>query len=190
MEVDRPHRRLQKEFEQELGDDYRFDDKALYLIKDNEKYDIIPEIINGKNIADYIDPDIFEKLEQLEREEELREAAGFYHSDSDELDAEEEEIRKQAVEIRKQKKIRLQEHRMKKGPSNAPVLPRKAAMRVEKFSRAGQKRKLQDMEVEMDDDGDEEMLVGSVVLGSWYFLRVITCSWHSLDVYDALSSVP
>jgi nucleolar GTP-binding protein len=38
---------------------------------DNEewKYDIRPEIINGKNIADYVDQDILEKLDQLEKEE-------------------------------------------------------------------------------------------------------------------------
>jgi len=36
----------------------------------------VPEMYNGHNIADYIDPDIFEKLEQLEKEEELREQAG------------------------------------------------------------------------------------------------------------------
>ena len=82
MEIDAAPRKLQKHLEQEL-DEYRFDDRALYLIKDEEKYDIIPEIINGKNIADYIDADIFDKLEQLEKEEELREAAGVYAPDDD-----------------------------------------------------------------------------------------------------------
>ena len=81
MQVDNSDRKLQKHLEQELLEEYKFDDKALYFVKDDEKYDIIPEIINGKNIADYIDEDIFEKLEQLEKEEELREAAGVYDSD-------------------------------------------------------------------------------------------------------------
>jgi nucleolar GTP-binding protein len=31
----------------------------------------VPEIYNGKNIADYVDPDIWEKLAQIEREEEM-----------------------------------------------------------------------------------------------------------------------
>lgn len=74
-------KKLQKDYEQELLEDYQFDDRALYFVKDEEKYDIIPEIIDGKNIADYIDADIFEKLEQLEKEEEMREAAGVYESD-------------------------------------------------------------------------------------------------------------
>ena len=45
--------------------------------------DVIPEIMDGKNIADFIDPDIAEKLEALEREEEKLQAEGFYDSDSD-----------------------------------------------------------------------------------------------------------
>lgn len=55
-----------------------------YLLKDpswNE--DIIPEIMDGKNVADFIDPDIAEKLEALEREEERLQAEGFYESDED-----------------------------------------------------------------------------------------------------------
>lgn len=33
------------------------------------KYDLVPEILDGKNIADYVDKDILEKLKQLEDEE-------------------------------------------------------------------------------------------------------------------------
>jgi len=47
------------------------------------KEDAIPEIMDGKNVADFIDPDIAEKLEALEREEERLEAEGFYASDDD-----------------------------------------------------------------------------------------------------------
>ena len=47
------------------------------------KMDRIPEIMDGKNIADFIDPDIAEKLEALEREEEKLQAEGFYESNSD-----------------------------------------------------------------------------------------------------------
>lgn len=32
----------------------------------------------GHNVSDYIDPEIFKKLEDLEKEEGLREEAGFY----------------------------------------------------------------------------------------------------------------
>jgi len=40
------------------------------------RYDIVPEFWQGHNIADYIDPEIFSKLEALEKEEELREKSG------------------------------------------------------------------------------------------------------------------
>lgn len=43
----------------------------------------MPEVQDGKNIADFIDPDIVEKLEELEREEERLEAAGFYDDEDD-----------------------------------------------------------------------------------------------------------
>lgn len=155
MEVEGQKKKLQKHYEQELIEDYKFDDKALYFVKDDEKYDIIPEIINGKNIADYIDVDIFEKLEALEREEELRENAGVYDSSGDELNTDEEEIREQAAAIRKQKKIRIQEHREKKGHGrNAAILPRKASIRNESF---GKSRKRKSGEMDIDSDGDIDM---------------------------------
>ncbi len=42
-----------------------------YVIPEEWKYDVLPEIYNGKNIADFVDPDIWEKLEELEKEEDL-----------------------------------------------------------------------------------------------------------------------
>jgi len=45
--------------------------------------DIMPEIMDGKNIADFIDPDIAEKLEAFEREEEKLQAEGFYDNDEE-----------------------------------------------------------------------------------------------------------
>ena len=39
--------------------------------------------MDGKNIADFIDPDIAEKLEALEREEERLQVDGFYDSEED-----------------------------------------------------------------------------------------------------------
>jgi nucleolar GTP-binding protein len=43
----------------------------------------MPEIMDGKNVADFIDPDIEEKLEALEREEEKLIAEGFYDSEEE-----------------------------------------------------------------------------------------------------------
>ena len=46
-----------------------------------EAYDAIPEIWEGKNIADFVDPDIMAKLDALEKEEEEREKNEFYKLD-------------------------------------------------------------------------------------------------------------
>jgi len=55
-----------------------------YILANPEwKMDVIPEIMDGKNIADFVDPDITEKLEALECEEEKLQAEGYYESDSD-----------------------------------------------------------------------------------------------------------
>lgn len=53
-----PTRKLEKDIEAELGDDYVLDLKKHYDLPDEFKYDVIPEIWEGHNIADYIDPDI------------------------------------------------------------------------------------------------------------------------------------
>ena len=45
------------------------------LANDEWKFDSVPEIMDGKNISDFIDPEIDELLEQLEREEDERIAA-------------------------------------------------------------------------------------------------------------------
>jgi nucleolar GTP-binding protein len=46
-----------------------------YKLKNPDwRFDNIPEIVDGHNIADFIDPDILARLEELEREEEEREA--------------------------------------------------------------------------------------------------------------------
>ena len=43
-----------------MGDDYVLNLKKNYDIEGDQKYDIIPEIWEGHNIVDYIDPDIFD----------------------------------------------------------------------------------------------------------------------------------
>ena len=42
---------------------------------DSWKYDIMPEIMDGRNIADFVDPDIEAQLAQLEKEEDALAAA-------------------------------------------------------------------------------------------------------------------
>lgn len=45
--------------------------RKLYKLADPSwNHDIVPEIMDGHNIADFVDPDIEEKLQALELEEE------------------------------------------------------------------------------------------------------------------------
>ena len=54
-----PQRKLAKDLENELGEDYYMDMRQHWDLKnDDEKHDVIPEIFLGKNVADFIDPDI------------------------------------------------------------------------------------------------------------------------------------
>merc|ERR1719435_208396 len=97
--------KTERDIQLELGDDYSVDLKKKYDLPDDQKYDVIPEHWNGHNIADYIDPDIMEKLEQLEKEEEAREKAGFYDSEESEEDESYAEIKELATKIRQKKAI-------------------------------------------------------------------------------------
>lgn len=87
------------------------------------KFDDIPEILDGKNIADYVDPDIDAKLEILEKEEEQliaeAEAAAMGDDESD-LD-EEEEAAVEAIRERK-KQFRIMSH--VNSTDNKPMMPR------------------------------------------------------------------
>uniref|UniRef100_A0A5F9CVJ0 Nucleolar GTP-binding protein 1 n=1 Tax=Oryctolagus cuniculus TaxID=9986 RepID=A0A5F9CVJ0_RABIT len=94
------------------------------LMNSSEKYDKIPEIWEGHNIADYIDPAIMKKLEELEKEEELRTAAGEYDSDSESEDEEMVEIRQLAKQIREKKKLKILESKEKN--TQGPRMPRTA----------------------------------------------------------------
>ncbi|XP_068213596.1 GTP-binding protein 4 [Palaemon carinicauda] len=81
-EEPKPLKRLERDLEEELVEDYTLDlNKNKDLENDEWKYDVIPHIWNGHNIADFIDPEIFSKLEKLEAEEEERLKNGYYDLD-------------------------------------------------------------------------------------------------------------
>uniref|UniRef100_A0A0V0G4Q4 Nucleolar GTP-binding protein 1 n=1 Tax=Triatoma dimidiata TaxID=72491 RepID=A0A0V0G4Q4_TRIDM len=126
-------KKLERDIEVELGDDYVLDLKKNYDLPEEYKYDIIPEMIDGHNIADYIDPDIFKKLEELEHEETLREEAGFYAVPKIELDSTLQDIKELAAQIRDKKAIMKQEARVRKA-STKPVMPRTATPKVRERS--------------------------------------------------------
>ncbi|KAG5265272.1 hypothetical protein AALO_G00240420 [Alosa alosa] len=146
MEVDAPKRKLERDLELELGDDYILDlQKYWDLMNAEEKQDKIPEIWEGHNIADYIDPDIMKKLEDLEREEELRERAGEYESDSESEDEEMQEIRQLASQIREKRKLKILQSREK--DTMGPRMPRTA----KKVDRATLEKEMTGLGLDMED---------------------------------------
>ncbi|CDP17374.1 unnamed protein product [Coffea canephora] len=100
--------------------------KHYILANDEWKDNIMPEIMDGHNVYDFIDPDILQRLEKLEREEGIRqeqEANDDFEMDGAELTAEEQEA---LAEIRKKKSFLIQQHRMKKSTAESrPIVPRK-----------------------------------------------------------------
>jgi len=99
----------------------RVDWKKTYDLADPEwKFDKIPEIMNGHNIADFIDPEIERQLEALELEEEhLIEVANEEDEDSfDELDEEEMEL---LQAIRDKKKVLKKKHNLESGHNKTTI---------------------------------------------------------------------
>lgn len=93
------------------------------LAVDEWKHDTVPEIINGKNVADFVDPDIFDRLEELEREEERLAADGFYDSEEDIADSDEDAINLTSAAIRRRKDQIRQDHSDRKHQGR-PIIPR------------------------------------------------------------------
>ncbi|XP_062386794.1 nucleolar GTP-binding protein 1 [Sardina pilchardus] len=146
MEVDAPKRKLERDLELELGDDYILDlQKYWDLMNAEEKQDKIPEIWEGHNIADYIDPDIMKKLEALEHEEDLRERAGEYDSDSSSEDEEMQEIRQLASQIREKRKMKILQSREKE--TMGPRMPRTA----KKVDRSTLEQEMTGLGLDMED---------------------------------------
>jgi len=139
---DPERRKLARDIEAEQGGAgvFNVDLKENYILENDEwKYDKVPEIFNGKNVADFIDPDIEAKLLALEDEEEKLEAEGFYDSDEELDDAEDVEIRHKAELIREKRQLIRNEAKMRKSLKNRAVIPRPAM-----------RRKLTDMEEQLD----------------------------------------
>lgn len=100
--------------------DYR---EQYDLQNDEWRFDKIPEIIDGKNIADFVDPEILKKLEFLEQEEEQilaeLEAARMNEDPESDLDEEEEAA---VSAIRARKKI-IKARKPMIQTQNKPMIP-------------------------------------------------------------------
>lgn len=90
---------------------YNVDLRSGYILNDESwKHDAIPEIMDGKNIADFIDPDIEERLAHLEAEEEQLDAAGYYSLAAEATEAD-RELQRASGETRDRKKLAILAHR-------------------------------------------------------------------------------
>ena len=132
-------RKTERDIELEEGDDYYLDLRKNYILENpDEKNDRIPEILDGHNIADFIDTDILQKLDELEKEEQQFEAAGMY--DSDPEDPEVIAMRSMATKIRAKKKLlRIESHNKKSG--NRPGVSRATARASRSLERGKSKER-------------------------------------------------
>ncbi|KAG7886862.1 hypothetical protein KL938_000515 [Ogataea parapolymorpha] len=120
-------RKLARDIEAENGGAgvFNINLKEKYLLEDEEwKNDVMPEILDGRNVYDFLDPEISAKLQALEEEEERLEQEGFYDSDEEIEDDEVAELREKAEWIRNKQKQMIQAARSRKALNNKSIMPR------------------------------------------------------------------
>mmetsp|Transcript_9277 Transcript_9277/g.15252 ORF Transcript_9277/g.15252 Transcript_9277/m.15252 type:complete len:668 (-) Transcript_9277:14-2017(-) len=133
--------------ELDLGEDHDFratrgrDYRENYLLKNEDwRFDPIPEFIDGKNIADFLDPDIEEMLDLLEREEDDELKSLELTMSDEEGDRELSESESALYQLMRSERDRaLSEHNMKQGR-----IP---------FPRTKQRREVSALEKHLEDIG-------------------------------------
>jgi nucleolar GTP-binding protein len=130
-----PKRMLQRDLQEEYGGAgvYSFPLQRQWSLGRPEwADDMIPEIMDGKNIADFVDPDIEAKLDELEREEEERAALAALEDEATPMDHDGAEahakVAKLASAIRK-KKGTIKATARRDRSANHPTLPRNVKAR-------------------------------------------------------------
>ncbi|VDK23355.1 unnamed protein product [Taenia asiatica] len=106
------------------GDDFYLNLRDHWLLKNpHERNDIIPEIVDGHNIADFFDPDIEAKLNELEEQEKAMEEAGVYdeEEDPDDADPEMQKLRITAKKIREARALRILESQARKNKEKGRI---------------------------------------------------------------------
>lgn len=138
---DDPNRpKLMRDIEEENGGAgvFNINLRDKYLLENDEwKNDKIPETLDGKNVYDFIDPEIEAKLAALEDEEARLEEEGYYDEDEEIEDAEDADISYKAEMIREKRQLIRNENKMRKSLKNRAVIPRsKKAVQLEKMESA------------------------------------------------------
>ncbi len=137
---DRP--KLMRDIEDENGGPgvFNVNLRDSYLLENDEwKEDRPAEYYLGRNVADFVDPDIEAKLVALEEEEARLEAEGFYdgEEESELEDAETADVRYKAELIREKRELIRNENRMRKSLKNRAVIPRsKKAVQLGKMEQS------------------------------------------------------
>jgi len=109
------------------------DFKKYYMLENPEwNHDVIPEIMDGVNIFDYWDPELKEKLEALEAEEEELLRNLVMDEDEDALAQLSEEDRENLRKIREKRALMIQESRLRHS-RNHSVLPHRQRGTAEDF---------------------------------------------------------
>ena len=146
FDKDDPNRpKLMRDIEAENGGPgvFNIDLKEKYLLENDEwKNDKVPEYYLGRNVYDFVDPDIESKLEALEEEEARLEEEGFYDDEADEEleDVETADVRYKAELIREKRQLIRNENRMRKSLKNRALIPRsKKAVQLENMESGLQK---------------------------------------------------
>jgi len=129
METDDQSITTTKDLEEVAGGHglYNIDLRKYWDLKNDDwQYDAVPEIYNGKNVSDFVDSDIWEKLKALEEEEKeievtMEELAANQPEDPMALDSDDELI---YDEIQYQKKKRVAQRSTRIARNHAPR-PRK-----------------------------------------------------------------
>lgn len=122
------------------------------------KYDFVPEIMDGKNIADYVDPEILRKLEDLEKEEEMMDnILENQEMMEDEVD---EEMEDALEEVKGKRSILRLEHKMNRSKrvfgktKKEEDLQREDMKEVVDKRKTARKNRLQREEEEMEVEDD------------------------------------
>jgi len=131
---------LMRDIEEENGGAgvFNINLKEKWMLENPEwREDKMPEFLDGKNVYDYVDPEIETKLAALEEEEARLEAEGYYDKSEDEVEeADEADIRYKAELIREKRQLIRNEAKARKSLKNRAVIPRsKKAVQLEKMEK-------------------------------------------------------
>ncbi len=134
---------------------YNVNLKDSYLLANPEwKYDVIPEIMDGKNIADFIDPEIEEHLLRLEEEEEQFELAGAYDFAHEKPQSDQEKAFQSTLKkIRQVKKLRHMNHSDKSNLNSRPVLVDRIKRNIKRTTTVSLRDDTKDYSIDNIDSG-------------------------------------